>query len=77
MDVALQKLAENGLLGILLAVSIYAIVRLFRLYTETQEKRIVENRELQEIIRQNIVSTDNNTAAIKALGELVRDRPTR
>lgn len=72
MDAILGTLAQQGPLGIFLALAIYAIVKLFGLYTDTQEKRIAENRQQLEVIQSNTTSNDNNTAAIRALGDLIK-----
>lgn len=72
MDAILGQLAQYGLLGIILALAFYAIIKLFNLYTDTQEKRIAENRQQLEVIQSNTTSNDNNTAAIKALGDLIK-----
>lgn len=42
METLLSKLAEHGVIALLLALAIYAIYKLFEKYEQTQEKRANE-----------------------------------
>lgn len=60
-----ETLLSLGLPGVIIIGLAFAVYNLFKLYAETQEKRIVEAREAVKAI-------EANTAAIDTLSDLVR-----
>lgn len=69
MDTLLESVGEVllslGLPGVIIIGLAFTVYNLFKLYAQTQEKRIVEAREAVKAI-------EANTAAIDTLSDLVR-----
>lgn len=72
MEQLITTFGQYGLPGLSVLGLAYAVKKLFDSYVDVQNKRIDEARQTIEVIRANTVSQDNNTAAIKALGELIK-----
>ena len=64
---SIDQLLGQGLPGIVIAVLAFVAWRFFKLYAETQEKRVTETRE-------SVKAMEENTGALEALTTLIRDR---
>jgi len=66
METALNKIAEQGLLGVLLVLALWALYRLFKKYEEVQEKRVQEGLAYQR-------DAQEGSHILETLTEQVRD----
>lgn len=64
---SIDGLLQLGLPGIIIIGLAFVCWRLFKLYTDIQEKRIVEARE-------GVKAIEQNTAALEHLAEVIRTR---
>lgn len=64
---SIDKLLQLGLPGVVIIALGFVCWRLFKLYADTQEKRIAEGREAVKAIEQN-------TAALENLSDVIRAR---
>lgn len=64
---ALAEFLKLGFSGAVIIVLLFICNRLFNLYVEIQEKRIIESREALDAI-------SKNTSAMIALSEFVKER---
>lgn len=69
MDAALAELLKQGLLGLLLVLSIFAIVSRDKSYREVQEKRIDESKANTERV---LIALNANTEATKANADAIK-----
>lgn len=75
MDVTfLEKLSEFGLLGVLLALALLAVVRLFLLLQKCNAERLIDNNkvldflgDVKDQLRDQVASASERTAALNAL----------
>ena len=63
------QLLEYGLPGIVILALAGALVKLFKLYNETQEKRVVESRESLTTIATSVAAMDRLTETVGALAK--------
>ncbi len=73
MNDLIGKLAENSILGVLLAISLIAIYFLFKIIQELQEKRIKDAQEVSESIIKPINQIDQNSRLLITLLEKLID----
>lgn len=64
MEETLIKLAETGILGILLALSLYALVSVYKKLLEEKDKRIADEKERTNTL---VVTLDRNTDVMKGV----------
>lgn len=67
VDKSLDIFLQNGLLGAIIVILLWAVYKLFSLYVSLQEKRISELNEWK-------ITVDDNTKAIRDLTETERRR---
>lgn len=69
----LQQLAESGILGLLLALCMIAIVYLYREIKILQEKRIEDLKESREVVMKPLQSLQTTAERTLSLVEKIRD----
>lgn len=69
----IQKLAESGILGVLLAISLVAIVYLYKEVRSLQEKRIEDLKESRDAIIKPLNSLQETVTRILTLVEKIKD----
>lgn len=60
----ITKLAETGTLGILLGLSLYALVGVYKKLIEEKDKRIDDAKEVTKSV---VITLDKNTDALKGI----------
>jgi hypothetical protein len=65
MDEVLQGFLKQGVLGLVIIALGFAVVYLFKKYSEIQEKRIAESRESIKAIEQNTNTLDTMTEVLR------------
>lgn len=71
---ALDLLAENGPLGIVIVILLFAMGRIFTLYQASMDARIVERDEYRRALDASSAAIAANTAALEHLKDLIRAR---
>lgn len=69
----LEKLAENGLLGLLLMISITALVFLYKEIKSLQEKRIQDLKESRDAIVNPLTSLQKTAERTLTIVENLKD----
>lgn len=72
METLGDHLFQYGIAGIFILVLLYALNRVFNLYTDAQERRIGEKEALTVAIRNSTEAINGHTKAVEALTEIVK-----
>ena len=78
METVISKIAEHGVLGLITALTIAALYKMFKLYEDVQEKRIEEGLAYQADSREITQLLKNLTDRFHEVTEEIRAaRPRR
>lgn len=64
MDLISQLANNNGLLGLLLAIAIMAIVYLFKKLVEEKDKRLIDAKESRDVIVEPLKNIQNTLSIL-------------
>lgn len=69
MDAVMKGFIDQGVLGLVIVGLGVALIYVFKLYNEIQEKRIAESREGIKAIEQNTNTLDTMTEVLRERGK--------
>lgn len=69
MDAVVKGFLDQGVLGLVIIGLGFALIYVFKLYNEVQEKRIAESREGVKAIEQNTNTLDTMTEVLRERGK--------